>query len=555
MAELRHQSGVRVHVEPYGPDETVVARAATELRQHRVVREHLKDGYRLMSFRLVDEDAKEIEGVPEPSKRFVATLFEYKNNRAIVVSGSLDDLDSAIAMPTGSGGPLAPGEFAAAADRVLADRALRQAITEDRPFDQAAAEPVPREAETVDSFESPKPTVYQPMPPLVDLELADGTTQRVIPVGLYTPARDIAHRVVGVNLHTNQLVSHIPGLEFSPRNDCGAPVGDQSCESGTAGQIRLKVLYAGTTVWDMVVVRPAATGAPLSTNGTGLELRYVDYRGKRVLYRAHVPILNVRYAAGGCAPSYRDWETSEACFQAAGTDIIPGYRLCSSPATTIVDTGVDGGNFRGVAIYVDGLEVVLVSVLMAGWYRYESQWRFHVDGSIRPRFGFAATSSPCTCFDHAHHAYWRLDFDIETPSNNVVREYNNPPIIPGTNLHTKHFEIRRLRSAAHNRHWEVSNHASGAGYRLIPGPHDGFADAFGVGDLWVLRYHGNEIDDGQGFTTTPALAMEHIDRFINGESVYREDVVLWYVGHFTHGVGAAVGGHRVGPDLEPFNWP
>src|SRR5439155_2190606 len=102
VPELRDQSGLRVNVEPYGPDETVVARAASELRQHKVVREHLKNGYRLMSFRLVDEDAKEVAGIPEPSRRFVAKLFEYKNNQALVVSGSLDDLAGAVAVPSGS---------------------------------------------------------------------------------------------------------------------------------------------------------------------------------------------------------------------------------------------------------------------------------------------------------------------------------------------------------------------------------------------------------------------------------------------------------------------
>jgi len=38
-------------------------------------------------------------------------------------------------------------------------------------------------------------------------------------------------------------------------------------------------------------------------------------------------------------------------------------------------------------VYVQGQEVVLVSEMEAGWYRYVSQWRLHTDGTIRPRFG------------------------------------------------------------------------------------------------------------------------------------------------------------------------
>jgi Cu2+-containing amine oxidase len=76
-----------------------------------------------------------------------------------------------------------------------------------------------------------------------------------------------------------------------------------------------------------------------------------------------------------------------------------------------------------------------------------------------------------------------------------------------------------------------------------------------VGDLWVLRYHGNETDDGQGFTTNPALSRANIDKFVNGESVEGQDVVLWYVGHFMHDeTHPDPAGHVVGPDLRPFNW-
>ena len=99
---------------------------------------------------------------------------------------------------------------------------------------------------------------------------------------------------------------------------------------------------------------------------------------------------------------------------ATGTDVAPGFRLCPSPATTILDTGSDTGNYLGTAIYVKGQEVVLVSEMQAGWYRYISEWRLHTDGTIRPRFGFTAVKSSCVCNVHHHHAYWRFDFDIRT---------------------------------------------------------------------------------------------------------------------------------------------
>lgn len=176
------------------------------------------------------------------------------------------------------------------------------------------------------------------------------------------------------------------------------------------------MIQGATTLWDFTLVRPRASSG---LNGSGVELRFVDYRGRRVLYRAHVPILNVQYGSGGaavgCGPTYRDWQNAETCFQATGTDPVgPGFRVCSAPPQTILESGVDGGNFRGVALWYDGWELRLVSQLQAGWYRYISDWRLRNDGSIGPRFGFAATANPCTCNVHTHHAYWRLDFDIGT---------------------------------------------------------------------------------------------------------------------------------------------
>ena len=78
--------------------------------------------------------------------------------------------------------------------------------------------------------------------------------------------------------------------------------------------------------------------------------------------------------------------------EANGNDVAAGFRLCPAPAKTVLDSGNDQGNFLGVAVYVDGAqeEVVLVSEMEAGWYRYISEWRLHVNGTIKPRFGFAA---------------------------------------------------------------------------------------------------------------------------------------------------------------------
>jgi Cu2+-containing amine oxidase len=277
----------------------------------------------------------------------------------------------------------------------------------------------------------------------------------------------------------------------------------------------------------------------------------VNYRGKRVLYRAHVPILNVLYDGNACGP-YRDWQWEEGTFQANGTDVGAGFRLCPSPAQTILDSGIDQGNFRGVAIWVDGPEVVLASEMEAGWYRYVSEWRLHADGTIRPRFGFSAVQSSCVCTQHFHHAYWRFDFDIRTASNNRVREFNNPPLIGSSKWHTKSYEIKRYKDPARKRKWRVEHTQTGEAYEIRPGHDDGVADAYARGDVWVLRYRGTELDDDNNWTSAYTEADLH--EFVNGEAVHDHDVVVWYAAHFTHSPADEDAGHRVGPDLVPDNW-
>ena len=43
----------------------------------------------------------------------------------------------------------------------------------------------------------------------------------------------------------------------------------------------------------------------------------------------------------------------ELALPAHGTAVAPGFRLCPQPATIVLETGSDVGNFSGVAIYVD----------------------------------------------------------------------------------------------------------------------------------------------------------------------------------------------------------
>jgi hypothetical protein len=522
---------LKVEVVPFGPAAEDLEAAAGAALGHPAVAAEL-DGteYRLLSVAPVEgEPGPQDEDAPEPT-RVQATVYDYTNERALVVELGLDGGEPAVRETVRQPLPTAD-EFEAALEALRGDPELGPAL------EKGELQP------------------YRPMPPLVLDELPDGTVERTIAVGLRPAAQaDQAHEIVGVGPARGDITrfeAGAPGTARAARARCGVnDAVQQTTDRGTPGRARVTVTRGGETLWTFVAVRPAVSSG---TNGSGVELRRVAYRGKRVLRRAHVPILNVRYTGDACGP-FRDWQHQEGMFRAGGDNVAPGFRLCPSKAETILESGKDQGNFRGVAIYVDGDEVVLVSELEAGWYRYISRWRFHADGTIRPRFGFGAVENSCVCNVHHHHAYWRLDFDVAGPAPNEVREFNDPPLSGGNEWHRLRNEIRRKRDKGRKRKWQVRNPVSGESYTLIPGTHDGKADAFGVGDLWALRHRPGQLDDGVGFTTDLAEARAQLNRFLNGESIRDTNVVLWYAAHFTHDLHEHEVGHLVGPTLAPDGW-
>ena len=530
---------IKVKVEPFGPTTEELAEIGERVIAQARVRKFLGRSRARVLYVETLEDLDEKPRRPRPPNRFRATMYDDTNHRTVLADGSLDDLRSLTLNESAIPPPPSDTEFAAAVKLVRRDDTLGAAVAAGR------LEP------------------YQPIPALHLVELPDGRFERRIAVGLLPRDAAESHSIVAVDVARREII-HVDdafgeaGTRPQHLGSCGVPhdANQSTASKGTAGQVWVTVSQGGQTLWRFLAVRPAASSG---TNGSGIELRYVDYKGKRVLYRAHVPILNVKYSANACGP-YRDRQYQEGMIQAQGIDVAPGFRFSSGPALTIMDTGSDTGNFLGVGIYVLFNEVVFVSEMEAGWYRYITQWRLGTNGTIRPRFGFAAVEHPCVCNVHHHHVYWRLDFDIRTAGNNRVREFNDPPLIGNQNWHTKRFEIRRPRDPGRARRWRVENTRTREGYDIVPQVDDGLAatmpDApFGRGDVWILRYRGSEIDDGVVAIGPPYEA--NIDSWVNGEAVDDHDVVVWYGAHFTHDVshhGPALHGHVLGPDLKPINW-
>lgn len=462
----------------------------------------------------------------EANSPFRAVLANMTGSEVVEVEGHLWELDTLSIIPTSR--PRLPNdeEYAWAVDILRRDSDLAARID--------AGEVVP----------------YRPIPPLGSVIDADGSVVRAVAIGLREPAGGL-HRVVAVRSSDGEVLTEGPGLLDGLDRDCGLPDGPVQASPDPAEgaqQARVRLWRDDELLWDLVVVRP---GASSGSNGSGVELRLVDFQGVRALHRAHLPIVNVAFDGGAAT---RNWLNEESAFEAEGEEPLAGFRVCTAAPGSLA-RGQGGGNFRGVALWLDGEELVVLSQVQAGWYRYVSEWRLGADGTIRPRLSAGAVSNPVTCEPHTHHAYWRLDFDLVGPEQNQVQERNDPTL-PGqlAPWHTIRYETQRRREPGRERTWRVRTVKSPHGYAIVPGADDGAADEFGAGDFWVLVQHPEEFDDGEGFTADPARARAQLDRFVSGELVEREDVVVWYAAHGRQEGDGSGGLVTVGPELQPFNW-
>lgn len=521
----------------FGPTEGELEAARREM-EATVLRERLRGRkHRWLKFGTAPRSWSKRGDDDTAGFRFEGLVYDYVRHEAIEVSGAVDALDQAKLRLSSEPPHTRLTEFLEAVEIVQEKHELGPALA------------------------TGQLRAYPPMPPFVLEPLGDGRSRRLITVGLFAVDNAVTgstlsdvlggalHQILSVDLATQEIDTVGPQTAEAG-SECGAPLSDETCPpTGLTGQMDLTVTAPdGTEIWRLLVVRPAES---VGTNGSGVELREVHYRGRKLLFQAHVPILNVEYqgATPSCGPTFRDWLDQEACFQANGTDVGPGFRFCDERPQTLIDSGSDSGNFRGVAVYFDGNDLLLVSELQAGWYRYMTEWRLLSDGTIQPRVGFSAVSNFCTCQFHIHHAYYRFDWDIEQFEPNRVEEFNVPPELPlNEEWTTLLFETSRFRDESRGRHWRISNVGTGRHYLLNPGASDGEADLYGGGDAWFLRYKASEIDDGQGFTSDPLLSRERIDLFADGELLDGQDIISWYALHWSHD-------HKVHPEIGAFLGP
>jgi hypothetical protein len=357
---------------------------------------------------------------------------------------------------------------------------------------------------------------------------------------------------------------------------------------------RLIQFPTGSPVWEFCLLTPQQSSG---NDGSGIEIRDAYYKGHKVFKRAHNPVLNVKYVSGSPCFCYRDWIDQEQKFQIVTAISNPNPLNCPTtecgsgggnyaesivPVVTVCSNGGSHGDvppggqsgFKGVAGERLSDRLILTTQIAAGWYRYFISWTFYTDGKIEPRFGYAGLSNSCVgCCGHRHHTYWRFDFDIDDPNNDLV---GAPPGPSGPRPAIQFENMRNLPDAVKMPPFAVYDSVSLRGYSVVPGQENldspvgsppseagpfwqGVQYPFDVTDSFMFEYHESggvplEINDNVGLSQC-ALTTTFLD-FDNNETLNDNgDVVLWYRGGAFHAGGDLDACAKVGPTLYPLgNW-
>lgn len=299
-------------------------------------------------------------------------------------------------------------------------------------------------------------------------------------------------------------------------------------------------------IWELCYLTPSNSSA---ADGSSLEIRDAYFNGFYAIERAHIPMLFANYTTSTC---YRDWKNTNSEFLKADkveSPTRPAITTCdvsTSPDQVVfncpfkdLSTADPNDNVGNAADCMTGVQVekyadrmVLTTNHSAAWYKYSSRYTFYLDGRVVPRFGFGNSNGTNSAITHWHHAYWRINFDIDGPDNDEVFTNNDL-------MTTEFFDFRNQRR---NTTWTVKDSVTGRGFRVEASPEDYLVNvnepphnpsSYHNTDIMVTKYKlavGNSIPE---YSDTPGQnnlgnCNMNENALVNGESIANEDVVFWY---------------------------
>src|SRR5215208_8465402 len=257
---MTEYNDVHINIERSGPGPEVIDEVSQALAEHASVQEQLSETRnRLLSVELLDPvGADKADGL-QPD-RYRATTYDYTNNRVILTTGSLNDIQGSMEVSESGHQPLPTSEeFKEAVEILQEDPDLGPKIREQRVKPQPA------------------------MPPLLtEATGPDGRIYRTLAVLLLSRSDEARNEIVGVNMIDRTVLrfpERAPSRALAADAACGVDDAEQiPTPRGLPGQFQVTIPQAdGSPLWSFLVFRPSFS---LGTNGSGVTLRDVFYRGK-----------------------------------------------------------------------------------------------------------------------------------------------------------------------------------------------------------------------------------------------------------------------------------
>jgi hypothetical protein len=96
MSENEH-SDLQINIERFGPGPEVIDEVSQAVLDHPSVQEYLSETrHRLLSVRLLESASQGKPDEPMPPDRYRATINDYTNNRVVLATGRLDDIEGSM---------------------------------------------------------------------------------------------------------------------------------------------------------------------------------------------------------------------------------------------------------------------------------------------------------------------------------------------------------------------------------------------------------------------------------------------------------------------------
>jgi len=285
--------------------------------------------------------------------------------------------------------------------------------------------------------------------------------------------------------------------------------------------------------------------------GSGLEVWFADFNGKRVLWRGSAPFAIVPYHRPLPFPDPPEHTFKDGLTPKGGgavfTPIHHGAPNSGSNPAATVDTDVVVTQVEPASDFGPA-HLVIAAKFQCGWYQYVHSWEFDSDGNIHPGVAMGGALNPYAPEKaHFHHFYFRIDLDIDGFPSDLceVFEHKNFTDPGGDEWTPVKKQGKLLADPSKARKWQVrdalSKNAEGQhrGYE-IEVPQLAGRDKYSTGDVWVTVYRGDTIQQGEDVCTDgpPAdLSDQIIEKvYATGplDIVNGNDIVLWIGLHAHH---------------------